>query len=104
VLSYKDGLGLQNKQCINIKSIAMKIKNNIAVSDNGFVFNPASGESFTVNQVGLDILNMLRKGEKQETIVQQLSEKYQADTAVIERDFSDFQAMVKQYHLHQNEE
>ncbi|HOI31271.1 MAG: PqqD family protein [Bacteroidales bacterium] len=82
----------------------MKIKNNIAVSDNGFIFNPASGESFTVNQVGLDILNLLRKGEKQETIIQQLSEKYQADKAVIERDLSDFQAMIKQYHLIQNEE
>ncbi|MBG0783333.1 MAG: PqqD family protein [Bacteroidales bacterium] len=82
----------------------MKIRNNIAVSDNGFVFNPASGESFTVNQVGLDILNMLRKGEKQEAIVQELSKKYQADTVMIERDLLDFEAMVKQYHLHQNED
>ncbi len=82
----------------------MKIKNNIAVSDNGFVFNPATGESFTVNEVGLDIINMLRKGEKPESIVQLLSEKYQAETAVIERDLSDFQTMIKQYHLHQNEE
>ncbi len=82
----------------------MKIRNNIAVSDNGFVFNPASGESFTVNQVGLDILNMLRKGEKQEAIIQELSKKYQADAAMIERDLLDFEAMVKQYHLYQNEE
>jgi hypothetical protein len=47
---------------------------------------------------------MLRKGEKQEAIVQELSKKYQADTVMIERDLLDFEAMVKQYHLHQNED
>ena len=31
----------------------MKIRENLAVSDNGFVFDPETGESFTVNEVGV---------------------------------------------------
>ena len=82
----------------------MKIKNNIAISENGFVFNPASGESFTTNQVGLEMLNLMRKGTDKETIIADLTEKYDADAGVIERDFNDFSEMLKQYHIHQHEE
>ncbi|MBU1370428.1 MAG: PqqD family protein [Bacteroidetes bacterium] len=82
----------------------MKIKNNIAVSDNGFVFNPGSGESYTANQVGLDMLNMLRKGEKSAAIISFIAEKYEADPAVIEKDLNDFSETLKQYHLSQHEE
>jgi hypothetical protein len=82
----------------------MKIKNNIAVSENGFVFNPASGESFTTNQVGLEMLNLMRKGTKKEAIIAAITEKFEADTGVIERDLNDFSEMLKQYHLHQHEE
>lgn len=82
----------------------MKIKNNIAVSDNGFVFNPASGESFTTNQVGLEMLNLLRKGTEKEAILATLTEKYDADAGVVERDLNDFLEMLKQYHIHQQDE
>lgn len=82
----------------------MKIKNNIAVSENGFVFNPASGESFTTNQVGLEMLNLLRKGTKKEAIIAAITEKYDADASLIEHDLNDFSEMLKQYHLQQHEE
>ncbi|MCK9452131.1 MAG: PqqD family protein [Bacteroidales bacterium] len=82
----------------------MKIKNNIAVSENGFVFNPASGESFTTNQVGLEMLNLLRKGTDKEAIIATISEKFDADASLIEHDLNDFSEMLKQYHLHQHEE
>lgn len=82
----------------------MKIKNNIAVSENGFVFNPASGESFTTNQVGLEMLNLLRKGTEKETIIAAITEKYDADSGLVERDLNDFLEMLKQYHIHQHEE
>ena len=82
----------------------MKIKNNIAVSENGFVFNPASGESFTTNQVGLEILNLLRKGTEKAAIIATISEKFEADADLIEHDLNDFSEMIKQYHLHQHEE
>ncbi len=77
----------------------MKIKSNIAVSDNGFVFNPASGESFMVNPVGLGMLNMMRKGLSQEQIVAAIQEDYRAEAMTIERDLLDFVEMMRQYRL-----
>ncbi|GAB1418839.1 MAG: PqqD family protein [Bacteroidales bacterium] len=77
----------------------MKIKSNIAVSDNGFVFNPASGESFMVNPVGLGMLNMMRKGQSQEQIVAAIQEDYRAEAMTIERDLLDFVEMMRQYRL-----
>lgn len=77
----------------------MKIKSNIAVSDNGFVFNPASGESFMVNPVGLGMLNMMRKGQSQEQIVAAIQEDYRVEAMTIERDLLDFVEMMRQYRL-----
>lgn len=82
----------------------MKIKNNIAVSDNGFVFNPASGESYSVNPVGLEILNMLRKGMNNEEVITEIESKYQVDLNTLERDLNDFIEMVKQYHLNMTDD
>ncbi len=77
----------------------MKIKNNIAVSDNGFIFNPASGESFSANPVGLEMLNLLRKGKEAEEVIREIETKYQVDSSTLERDLNDFIEMLKQYHL-----
>lgn len=82
----------------------MNLKNNIAVSDSGFVFNPASGESFSVNPIGLEMLNLLRQGLSQEEIVLSIEKNFQAEKTNIERDFNDFIDMMKQYHLVQNED
>lgn len=82
----------------------MKVKNNIAVSDNGFVFNPASGESFTVNPVGLIILNLMRKGLEHNEITSSLKDQFHVDAATAERDYFDFVEMMRQYRLMQHDD
>ncbi|MCK9290786.1 MAG: PqqD family protein [Bacteroidales bacterium] len=82
----------------------MRIKSNIAISDNGFIFNPASGESFMVNPVGLEMLNLLRKGHSQEQIVVSIQEDYQIEASVIEKDLQDFIEMIRQYRLLQQDD
>jgi hypothetical protein len=82
----------------------MKVKSNIAVSDNGFVFNPGSGESYTVNPVGLEMLNLLRKGHSHQEIIASIQEQYVAETATIERDLHDFLEMMRQYRLMQHDD
>lgn len=85
-------------------AMTMKIKNNIAVSDNGFVFNPGSGESFTVNPVGLEMLNQLRKGLSQTEIIAEIQAAYETEEATIERDLLDFLDMLRQYRLLQSDD
>jgi hypothetical protein len=77
----------------------MKIKPNIAVSDNGFIFNPGSGESYTVNPVGLDIINLMRKGKSNPEIVEAIQQNFAVEQLQAERDLLDFVEMMRQYRL-----
>ena len=41
----------------------MKIKKNVAISESGYIFNPSTGDSFTVNPIGIEIFNMIKAGK-----------------------------------------
>jgi len=77
----------------------MKIKQDIAVSDSGFVFNPATGESFSVNPVGKEILNLLREERSPKEIIDTLTGRYNTDRDTAEKDLQDFIDMLKMYAL-----
>lgn len=77
----------------------MKIKSNIAISDNGFVFNPVTGESFTANPTGLEIMNLMRRGAGAKEITESLCEVFQVESTQADRDLQDFIEMMRQYHL-----
>ncbi len=80
----------------------MKLKKNIAISETGYVFNPTTGESFTLNQIGLEIINMAKENKSDEEIKQHLLQKYDTDEASLERYYLDFLEMLKQYQLIEN--
>ncbi len=77
----------------------MKIRKNIAVSENGFIFNPMTGDSFSVNETGVFILQKLKESESEETILKLLMEEYDLDTYTAEKDLNDFLSMLKSYQL-----
>ena len=77
----------------------MKVKKNIAISDSGFIFNPDTGESFTANPMGLEILDMLKEGLDPEEISKRVLSKYKAEKDTVEKDYSDFINMLEQYNL-----
>jgi methyltransferase-like protein len=77
----------------------MRIKKNIALSDSGFIFNPSTGESFSVNPIGAEILKMLKEGKEKEDIKKVVLEKYQTDDATFERDYYDFVNILNHYLL-----
>ncbi|MDI9534517.1 MAG: PqqD family peptide modification chaperone [Bacteroidota bacterium] len=55
----------------------MKVRKNVAISENGFIFNPLTGDSFSVNETGIFILQKLKEEETEETILQNLMDKYE---------------------------
>jgi PqqD family protein of HPr-rel-A system len=71
----------------------------VAVSEAGLVFNPVTGESFTVNPIGISILNHLRDGRTLDDICRVLMEDYQVEPDVAERDVMDFLNLLKNYQL-----
>jgi len=64
--------------------------NSLAISDNGFIFKPSTGESFTTNDLGLFIINLLKEGKSGEEIISSITEEFEVDTITAERDLYDY--------------
>jgi hypothetical protein len=77
----------------------MKIKKNIALSDSGFIFNPSSGDSYSINPIGVKILQLLKEDKTEEEIIQRITEEYMIDKDTVEKDLYDFKNMLKSYKL-----
>lgn len=73
----------------------MKINQSIAISENGFVFNPITGDSFTLNNTGIQILTMLKSGKTIDDIKKVIAEEYDVDDLVLERYLQDFFSDLK---------
>lgn len=77
----------------------MKIPKNIAISEDGFLFNPATGDSFSTNLTGADIINLLKTEISSDEIVKFICQKYEIDNAVFERDLEDFLLQLKEFRM-----
>ena len=77
----------------------MKIKKNIALSESGFVFNPSTGESFSVNPIGIEIFNAIKEEQTYDEIVQTVLNKYNTDEDTIEKDYNDFVQLLSSFQL-----
>ncbi|WP_457568264.1 HPr-rel-A system PqqD family peptide chaperone [Desulfurobacterium sp.] len=64
--------------------------NRLAISEEGFIFDPETGNSFTVNKTGLFILNLLKEGKDAEDVVEALTEEFEVDREEAMRDVADF--------------
>ncbi len=82
----------------------MKIKKNIALSDSGFVFDPATGDSFTTNLIGMEIIKMLKDGKSHQEIKTAVLKKYLTDEATFEKDNYDFINMLTKHRLTDGDE
>jgi len=77
----------------------MKLKKNIATSEAGFVFNPGTGDSFSVNPLGAEILAAFKENKTPEDIVELLSLKYDIERSQLEKDMEDFVSQLYSYSL-----
>ena len=77
----------------------MKLKKNIALSESGFVFNPANGDSYSVNQLAGEILNNLQEGQDLETIKKDIHNRYEVSVKSLDEDLSDFISYLHQLGL-----
>jgi PqqD family protein of HPr-rel-A system len=69
----------------------------LAVSDSGFVFDPSTGHTFTVNPSGLHILQWLKEGAEPEVIAQRLAEQFEVEPGEDPaRDVQDFLMQLRE--------
>lgn len=62
----------------------------LALSDSGFVFDPMTGNSFTVNSTGLAILRHLQRQSDLAQLLRILQEEFDLEPRVAERDVIEF--------------
>jgi hypothetical protein len=63
------------------------------------VFDPNTGDSYSMNPIGIEILNMLKEGSGQEDIFKFVLGKYEVDQDTFEQNYFDFLGMLRQYNL-----
>jgi hypothetical protein len=77
----------------------MKLKKNIATSEAGFIFNPGTGDSFSVNNTGAEILAMFKENITQQEIIENISIKYEVEKSQLEKDLDDFVTQLYGFNL-----
>jgi hypothetical protein len=82
----------------------MKLKRNIAISESGFLFDPTGGESYSLNEQGLEILNLLKEKKSNEEIAMYMTDNYDISSDDFEKYYYDFLGMLKQYRLLEDDE
>ena len=80
----------------------MNIKKNVAISESGYIFNPSTGDSFTVNPIGIEIFNMIKAGKPYGEISKTILTKYNTDEATFEKDYNDFMGILNLHLLIDN--
>jgi alpha-N-acetylglucosamine transferase len=81
----------------------MKLKKNIAVSENGFLFDPTTGESYSLNKTGQLIVKLISEGNSEAKIIESIQAKYDVESAALQRYLDDFIMMLQQMNLLEKE-
>lgn len=69
----------------------------LAISDTGFVFDPRTGYSYTVNATGLALLAALKEGLPLEEIAARLRDEFDAADVAVEDDVEGFLGLLREY-------
>ena len=78
------------------------IKKNIATNEFGFVFNPATGDSYSSNPIAAEIIQMMKDNLSLNEIKKNLLDKYEVDKMTIEKDVDEFAGILKENNLLNN--
>ena len=68
----------------------MRLKKNIATSEAGFIFNPGTGDSYSSNPIGSEILSHLKEDIGRKEMIDLICSRYDVDRIQFEKDFDDF--------------
>lgn len=74
----------------------MRVDPNIALSDTGFLFHAAIGDSFSVNPTGLRIIQLVKMYNEVPKIVDILTKEYKVEPEQAEEDLLDYLQYLKQ--------
>jgi PqqD family protein of HPr-rel-A system len=68
----------------------MVINKKIAISETGFIFNPTTGDSYSMNPIAMEIVEMLKKEMSEAEIKDALLEKYDVNKSILQKSYDEF--------------
>lgn len=77
----------------------MKIAPEVKISDNGFVFNQKTGDSFSLNPSGLELIKLIVEEKELDEIKETFLTKYNVDDLSFEKDFYEFCTLLKHHQI-----
>ena len=77
---------------------------DIAINETGFVFDPYSGGTFTLNATGQVIIKALRDGLSHDEVVARLRSEFDGVTTKLDEDMQDFMRTLREFGLLSNSE
>jgi hypothetical protein len=72
---------------------------SLMLNDSGFAFHPETGESFQVSETGSAIIRLLLAGVSEEELAEKISEAFDVDLAVADRDIEGFLLSLQNMNL-----
>lgn len=82
----------------------MKLKKNIALSESGFVFDPTTGDSYSLNQEAREVVRLMNDGKELSEITDYMVGIYNVERNDFEKYFFDFASMLRQFRLLEDEQ
>lgn len=68
-------------------------------TEGGFLFDPSTGVTFSLNKTASFIFNRLRRGESEKSILKELIKKFGADENIAREDMAEFTKQLKEFRL-----
>jgi len=75
---------------------SQELYQRLALSESGFVFDPVSGQSFTVNETGVALLRLLQQSTDLQEIQESLADIYDVQPNELERDINNFTSSLSE--------
>lgn len=82
----------------------MRLKKNIALSESGFVFDPSTGDSYSLNEQAQEIVRMMNEDKSLDQISEKITGIYDIDKSGFEKYYFDFLGALRQYALIEEDE
>ena len=84
---------LTTEQQLQCPTVALTRR--LTLSERGFVFDPVTGNSSTVNSIGMAILHQLRQDADVKRAVTVLQQDFDVESHVAERDVIEFAGLLR---------
>ena len=82
----------------------MRLKKNIALSESGFVFDPSTGDSYSLNEQAQEIVKLMNENKSLDEISDHITTIFEIDKPGFEKYYYDFIGMLRQNQLLEEDE